>query len=112
HRRSADGSRHHARLPGRGGRFRGDEDAFGPTMLPGSLTRRQLAARYASRTGRDVSGLLFHYCFALFKTAVVAQQIYARYRAGLTHDEHFRMIIAGVKILAGSAVEAARRGSF
>jgi aminoglycoside phosphotransferase (APT) family kinase protein len=95
----------------------GDSDelkmiAFGPTAIPGSLTRRQLAERYAGRTGRDVSGLLFHYCFALFKTAVVAQQIYARYKAGLTKDERFAMMIMGVKILADAAVEAARRGSF
>jgi aminoglycoside phosphotransferase (APT) family kinase protein len=85
--------------------------AFGPTMLAGSLTRRELAERYASRAGRRIDNLLFYYCFALFKTAVVAQQIYARYKQGLTHDERFAMMIIGVKILADRAVEAAGRGS-
>ena len=95
----------------------GDSDelrmaAFGPTMLPGSLTRAEIAERYAAKTGADVSGLLFYSCFALFKTAVVAQQIYARFKAGLTHDERFARMIFGVKVLAETAVEAARRGRF
>ena len=86
--------------------------AFGPTMMQGSLTRREIAERYAARSGRDVSDLLFYSCFALFKTAAVAQQIYARFKAGLTHDERFGMMIAGVKILAEAALAASRRGAF
>ncbi len=84
--------------------------AFGPTMLPGSLTRPELAARYATRTGRDISNILFYYCFALFKTAVVAQQIYARFKKGLTKDERFAMMIVGVQVLSRVALEAAKRG--
>ena len=95
----------------------GDSDelkmiAFGPTMMQGSLTRREIAERYAARSGRDVSDLLFYSCFALFKTAAVAQQIYARFKAGLTHDERFGMMIAGVRILAEAALAASRRGAF
>lgn len=86
--------------------------AFGPTFAPGSLTRRELAARYGERTGRDVSGMLFYYCFALFKTAVVAQQIYARFKAGLTKDERFATFIFGVQLLAQQAVRAAQTGAF
>ncbi len=93
----------------------GDDDAlksfaFGPTFAPGSLTRAQLAARYGERTGRDVSGMLFYYCFALFKTAVVAQQIYARYQQGLTKDERFASFIFGVQLLAQQAGRAALAG--
>jgi aminoglycoside phosphotransferase (APT) family kinase protein len=95
----------------------GDDDAlksfaFGPTFAPGSLTRRELAARYGERTGRDVSGILFYYCFALFKTAVVAQQIYARFKAGLTRDERFASFIFGVQLLSQQAVRAAQAGAF
>ena len=85
--------------------------AFGPTFLPGSFTRAQLVEEYGRRSGRDVSGMLFYYCFALFKTAVVVQQIYRRYREGLTQDERFAGFGIGVQILARSAVEAAARGS-
>jgi aminoglycoside phosphotransferase (APT) family kinase protein len=85
--------------------------AFGPTLTPGSLTRRELAERYSRRSGRDISGLLFHYCFSLFKNAVVAQQIYARYKAGLTKDERFARMIFGVSLLTREAVAASERGS-
>ena len=85
--------------------------AFGPTFAPGSLTRRELAERYAKTSGRDVSGIAFHYCFSLFKNAVVTQQIYARYRAGLTKDERFATMILGVHVLAREAVRASERGA-
>ena len=93
----------------------GDDDAlksfaFGPTFAPGSLTRAELAALYGERTGRDVSNMLFHVCFALFKTAVVAQQIYARYKRGATRDERFASFIFGVQILAKQAVRTAESG--
>ncbi len=84
---------------------------WGPTNLPGSLNRRQLAERYAEKTGRDVSGLHFHYAFSLFKNAVVIQQIYYRYAKGLTKDARFAQFIHGVRILAGAAIRAAERGS-
>jgi aminoglycoside phosphotransferase (APT) family kinase protein len=86
--------------------------AFGPTFLPGSLTRAEIVAEYGRLSGRDVSGMLFYACFALFKTAVVAQQIYKRYLEGLTHDERFAGFGIGVQILARAAVEAAERGTF
>ncbi len=86
--------------------------AFGPTFLPGSWTRARIVEEYGRLSGRDVSGMLFYYCFALFKTAVVAQQIYQRYVEGLTKDERFAGFGFGVQLLARSAVEAAARGTF
>ncbi|HVR72238.1 MAG TPA: phosphotransferase [Vicinamibacteria bacterium] len=77
--------------------------AFGPTAAPGSLTRAELVERYADRTGRSVSDITFYYGFGLFKTAVVAQQIYSRYRQGLTRDERFARLIESVRLLAGQA---------
>lgn len=84
--------------------------AFGPTYLPGSLSREALTARYGEKTGRDTADVLFYFCFALFKTAVVAQQIYYRYKQGLTKDERFGMMIVGVRLLAQQAVRAAAAG--
>ena len=84
--------------------------AFGPTFLPGNYTRARVVEEYGRLSGRDVTGMLFYYCFALFKTAVVAQQIYKRYVEGLTHDERFAGFGMGAQILARSAVEAAERG--
>jgi aminoglycoside phosphotransferase (APT) family kinase protein len=77
--------------------------AFGPTAAPGSLTRAALVARYAARTGRAVPDPTFYYAFGLFKTAVVVQQIYYRWRKGVTRDERFARMIDGVRVLAGQA---------
>ncbi|MGZ3422732.1 MAG: phosphotransferase family protein [Polyangiales bacterium] len=85
--------------------------AFGPTYMEGSVSRLELARIYAEKTGRDVSDILFHFCFALFKLAVVAQQIYYRYKNGLTKDERFAMMIVGVRLLGAQAVRAADRGT-
>jgi aminoglycoside phosphotransferase (APT) family kinase protein len=76
---------------------------FGPTTLPGSLTRAEVTARYAAKSGRDAADIRFYYCFGLFKTAVVAQQIYARWRQGLTHDERFAHFGHAVRLLAAQA---------
>jgi aminoglycoside phosphotransferase (APT) family kinase protein len=86
----------------------GDRDelkaiAFGPTRLPGSYTRRQLVDRYAERSGRAVHDLDFYYCFGLFKIAVVVQQIYYRFRQGLTRDPRFGGLGGAVNVLARQA---------
>jgi len=77
--------------------------AFGPTRLPGSYTRRQLVDRYAERSARAVHDLDFYYCFGLFKIAVVAQQIYYRFRQGLTRDPRFAGLGGAVNVLARQA---------
>jgi aminoglycoside phosphotransferase (APT) family kinase protein len=84
--------------------------AFGPTHLPGSLSRREVAARYAERTGRPVDDLLFHYVFALFKLAVIIQQIYRRYVDGHTHDPRFASMGQLVRVLGTQAARAMERG--
>ncbi|MFL6195233.1 MAG: phosphotransferase family protein [Thermoanaerobaculia bacterium] len=78
----------------------------GPTTLEGNLNRGQVVERYAARSGRDVSGVLFYYVYGLFKIAVIAQQIYFRYRQGLTHDDRFATMIGAVRILGRTAVQA------
>ncbi|RDI94447.1 phosphotransferase family protein, partial [Meiothermus sp. QL-1] len=67
--------------------------AFGLTHLPGNYSRAELVEAYARRTGRDVTGILFYYVFGLFKVGVIMQQIYARYRRGLTQDSRFAGLI-------------------
>jgi aminoglycoside phosphotransferase (APT) family kinase protein len=84
--------------------------AFGPTALPGSLARRDLVARYEEQAGRTVSGVLFYYCFGLFKTAVIVQQIYARYVRGHTRDARFAHLNDVVAVLARQADRALNAG--
>ncbi len=76
------------------------------TTLPGSLTRAQIIERY----GADPDPMLFYYAFALFKTSVVAQQIYLRFHQGLTKDPRFLVIEHAVQVLSEAGRRAAESG--
>lgn len=80
------------------------------TTEPGALTRMQLAEIYAARTGRDISHILFYYVLALMKLAVIVQQIFYRYKQGLTHDERFASMIFMVAILGQKAAASIESG--
>jgi aminoglycoside phosphotransferase (APT) family kinase protein len=82
----------------------------GPTAQPGNLSRLELTERYAQKTGREVSEILFYYVYGLFKIAVIAQQIYYRYRQGLTNDERFAAFLGAVRLLGHAAAQAIDRG--
>jgi aminoglycoside phosphotransferase (APT) family kinase protein len=82
----------------------------GPTTLPGNLRRAQVVERYATRSGRDVADILFYYVYGLFKIAVIAQQIYYRYKQGLTNDERFAAMIGAVRLLGHTAAHAIDKG--
>ena len=83
---------------------------FNISWLEGNLTRKEVVERYALRTGRDVSGMLFYYVFGLYKNTVIMQQIYARWKAGLTKDPRFGGLILGINELSKMAVRAIDRG--
>ena len=74
------------------------------TTTPGWLTPRELVDRYADRTGRDLTTLKFFEVFALFKVAVVIQQIYFRFAKGQTQDPRFANFSERVAYLAQRAV--------
>jgi len=82
------------------------------TTEPGWMTRQEIVDRYAAKTGRDLSGVAFYETFALFKIAVVLQQIYIRYLKGQTHDERFKEFDRRVAGLAQAAWDVAKRNSF
>lgn len=83
--------------------------AIGLTILPGNLTREEIVQRYAQKSGRDVSRVLFHYVLGLYKVAVIAQQIYSRFKQGLTTDERFGAMIFAVHLLSSAGVKAAEK---
>ena len=92
----------------------GDSDEikfFNLTWLPGNLKRQQVIERYAEKSGRDISNILFYYIFGLYKNAVIAQQIYARWKQGHTKDARFGAllpIIIGLGSRALNALETER----
>ena len=61
-----------------------------PTDAPGFPSRAELIARYARVTGRDCSRSTWYHAFNIFRYAVIAQQIYARFVRGQTQDQRFR----------------------
>lgn len=77
------------------------------TTLPGWITPAELIDRYAERSGRDLSTLRFFEVFALFKIAVVIQQIYYRFVNGQTDDPRFATFGERVTFLARRAERCA-----
>ncbi|HOH29438.1 MAG TPA: phosphotransferase family protein, partial [Candidatus Hydrogenedentes bacterium] len=81
------------------------------TLEPGSMTRLEVAEAYAARTGADIHNILFYYVFGLMKLAVIAQQIYYRYKQGLTKDERFASLIFVVAALGMMGISALDSGT-
>ena len=75
----------------------------GVTDRPGYLTPDEVVDRYAHRSGRDLSNVRYYQIFALFKIAVVIQQIYFRWKTGQTQDGRFANFDARVAYLATHA---------
>ena len=72
-----------------------------PTHLPGMMTRDQVVAYYCARTGITVTNRewAWYQVFGLFRVAVIAQQVYARYVAKQTTNKQFRFFGVGVVLL-------------
>ncbi len=75
---------------------------------PGYFSKSEIVERYAARSGRDVSAIRFYEIFAVFKIAVVIQQIYYRYVQGQTTDARFATFGARVEFLARHAAQLAQ----
>jgi aminoglycoside phosphotransferase (APT) family kinase protein len=84
------------------------EQRSGPTTYAGSFTRAEIVEYYAQKTGRDVSQMPFFLTLALFKLAVIVQQIYYRYHLGITKDERFASMPQRIKILLRAALRSAQ----
>lgn len=78
-----------------------------PTNLPGMPTRDEYVARYLERTGLVIDDWRFYEVFGLFRLAVIAQQIWFRYRRGETTNPAFASFGAGVRILIDRATACA-----
>ena len=68
------------------------------SVYPGNLSRSELVALYSQKTAIDVSNIVFYYVFGVFKIAVIIQQIYYRYKQGLTTDKRFKDLDKAVKL--------------
>jgi aminoglycoside phosphotransferase (APT) family kinase protein len=79
------------------------------THRDGYFTRDDIVERYAVRSSRDVSAIRYYEIFAVFKIAVVIQQIYYRFVQGQTRDARFASFGARVAYLARHAAGLAEK---
>jgi len=69
------------------------------------LRHEEILEIYAAKTGFDISGIRFYEGLALFRIAVIIEQIFARYQAGQTSDPRFAAFEPLAPILAAAARE-------
>jgi len=81
------------------------------TSRPGWFTRDEILERYSERSKRAVDDIAVYEVFAVFKLAVVLQQIYARYVRGQTDDPRFAPLGERVTMLARKAASLAEERS-
>jgi len=79
------------------------------TAVSGFPTRTEMAARYETRTGRDLSNLDYYTGFNRWKSACIVHGVYARYMEGKKSSEgvdleHMRSRIEGALELSEQAV--------
>ena len=75
--------------------------AMMPTRDKGMLTREELIDYYVSNSPLNVKSFDYYYCFGLFRLAVIAQQIYKRYKEGQTTNKKFAVFGQFVQVLIG-----------
>lgn len=70
-----------------------------PTHLPGMLTHQQVIEYYCQKTGYSAEQFDFYQVFGLFRLAVIAQQIYFRFRQGHAKNPEFANFIHFTNLL-------------
>jgi len=75
----------------------------GVTLSP-QMNGDEVVERYAAATGFDVGGVRYYHALAVFRVAVIVQQIYIRYLRGQTSDERFAPLGMLVPLLADQAL--------
>jgi aminoglycoside phosphotransferase (APT) family kinase protein len=76
--------------------------------LPGFPSWQEASARYAERSGRDLSSLDFYIVLAHFKLAVILENMHARFLAGGTVGPGFDLIGQQVLVLARNGLAVAK----
>lgn len=79
----------------------------GVSRGPGSPSRRQLAERYARRSGRSIERIEWYICAALWKLAAIVEGAYARQVRGELDSAWARSLEADVPALLAEAAELA-----
>jgi len=79
-----------------------------PTIFKGNPSRSEIVEQYEIKSGKQVDHLVFYYVYGLFKIAVIAQQIYYRYKMGYTSDSRFANLNQASALCCNVALKAAQ----
>ncbi len=80
-----------------------------PSHLPGMMTRREIVEYYAAHADRTIVDFTFYYVFGLFRLAVIAQQIYFRWKLGQSKNPRFQSFGMFVSVLSDAVSRAMTR---
>jgi len=76
------------------------------TTIDGNPSREGILELYEKESGKNITNPVFYYVFGLFKIAVIAQQIYFRFKKGYTNDKRFSLLNLAVMSLSVMAKQA------
>ena len=84
---------------------------WAPTRAPGFPGRKEVTARYAARSGRDLSDLDFFIALAYWKGACILEGVYVRYASGQypATDDSWREFETVIPRMAEAADDYARK---
>ena len=80
-----------------------------PTVMEGNPSRSEIVQLYAQKSGRDIDHLTFYFAYGLFKIAVIAQQIYYRFKLGHTTDARFANLNLAAALCCDTAWQAIQK---
>ena len=70
--------------------------------------RGEVLEMYSSQFGVNIEKIVFYFVFGLFKIAVIVQQIYFRYKNGLTKDirfKHLNLVVLSYARMAKTSID-------
>jgi len=89
-----------------------DPDSLKPfnlTWMAGNFTRSEVVEYYQQKSGEQINDIVFYYAFGAFKVGVICQQIYHRYKLGVTKDPRFASLIHVIKACGENARKVIER---
>ncbi len=79
---------------------------FNLTWMPGNLSRQEVLNYYQEKSGKTINDFVFYYAFGSFKVGVICQQIYYRYKKGITNDPRFASLLFVIQACGENARRA------
>ena len=80
-----------------------------PTVFQGNPSRSKIVELYCKQTNTKIDDFVFYYVYGLFKIAVIVQQIFYRFKKGLTTNKKFSELNKYAKVLCDTAWQSIQK---